>query len=169
MDRLDIGEGNYIKELEEDYEIADQISELQEIVFENESKCEKFKDQFLHYSYLWTQDLSQSLHQFLEQNAEILEDGSKDDPSLEKFEAEISKYKKIEKEIEALPTSGNIGWIQVDAKPLKHSLSSWASKWVYLFTHYLEDKVINSMTELYQFMQSGNEILDKQARLRPPR
>lgn len=59
--RLDIGEGNYIKELEEDYEISDQISELQEFVMNNESTCEAFKGQFIHYSYLWTQDLNQTL------------------------------------------------------------------------------------------------------------
>ena len=52
--------------------------------------------------------------------------------------------------------------MQVDAKPLKSSLSTWASKWVYLFTHYLEDKVINSMTELYAFMDSSTGILGTQ-------
>lgn len=53
------------------------------------------------------------MQEFLKEEGEVLEDRSKDDPTLEKFESEITKYKKIEKEIDALPTSSNIGWIQV--------------------------------------------------------
>ena len=59
--RLDIGEGNYAKELEEDYEISDEISALQELVIGNESTCAAFRQQFLDYSYLWTQDLNSTL------------------------------------------------------------------------------------------------------------
>jgi hypothetical protein len=31
-----------------------------------------------------------------------------------------------------------VGFIKVSVKPLKASLATWASKWVYLFTHYLQ-------------------------------
>lgn len=31
-----------------------------------------------------------------------------------------------------------IGYVKVNAKPLRQALSTWASKWVYLFTHYLQ-------------------------------
>jgi hypothetical protein len=31
-----------------------------------------------------------------------------------------------------------VGFIKVSAKPLKASLATWASKWVYLFTHFLQ-------------------------------
>jgi dynein heavy chain len=41
-------------------------------------------------------------------------------------------------EIQALPSVSNIGWIKVNAKPLKQALATWASKWIYLFTHYLQ-------------------------------
>lgn len=53
------------------------------------------------------------------------------------------------------------GHKQVDAKPLKQALATWASKWVYLFTHYLQEKVVNSVEELYVFMNNTNEVLDK--------
>ena len=59
--RLDVGEGNYVKELEEDYDISDQISELQGLVMSNESSCEEFKQNFLSYGYLWKQDLNETL------------------------------------------------------------------------------------------------------------
>ena len=51
--------------------------------------------------------------EFVEAEGIELEEGTKDDPPLGKFEEQISKYKGIEKEIQALPTSANIGWIKV--------------------------------------------------------
>lgn len=42
---------------------------------------------------------------------------------------------------QALPSSAPLGWIRVDAKPVKQALATWASKWVYLFTQYLQSKV----------------------------
>lgn len=44
-------------------------------------------------------------------------------------------------EVAALPGSAVLGWVRVSAKPLKQALATWASKWVYLFTKYLQDKV----------------------------
>ncbi|CAD7696266.1 unnamed protein product [Ostreobium quekettii] len=160
MKRLDIGEGTYLKELEEDYEVYNEMSCVHEIVLANEAKCNDFKEHYVKYSYLWTKDLPTALKEFVEEEGEQLEDGTKDDPPLAKFEEQIAKYKGIEKEIQALPTNSNLGWIKVDAKPLKQALSTWASKWVYLYTHYLQDKVVNSMGDLYQFMNTTNSTLD---------
>lgn len=44
-------------------------------------------------------------------------------------------------EIAALPSSASLGWLRVSSKPLKQALATWASKWIYLFTKYLQDKV----------------------------
>ena len=43
--------------------------------------------------------------------------------------------------LQALPSSAALGWIKVDARPIKHALATWTSKWVYLFTHHLQAKV----------------------------
>ena len=70
-----------------------------------------------------------------------MEDGSRDDPTLDRFEAEIAKYRAVQEEIQALPTSATIGYIKIDAKPIKQALTTWVTKWIYLFTHYLQIKV----------------------------
>ena len=70
-----------------------------------------------------------------------LEDGTRDDPTLDRFEAEIAKYRAVQEEIQALPTSATIGYIKIDAKPIKQALTTWVTKWIYLFTHYLQIKV----------------------------
>jgi hypothetical protein len=33
-------------------------------------------------------------------------------------------------------------------------------RWVYLYTHYLQEKVVNSISELYAFMDRANTTLD---------
>jgi dynein heavy chain len=47
----------------------------------------------------------------------------------------------IAQEVAALPGCATVGFIKVSAKPLKASLATWASKWIYLFTHYLQVRV----------------------------
>jgi dynein heavy chain len=54
-----------------------------------------------------------------------------------------------------------IGWIKIDAKPIKQALSTWVTKWVFLYTQYLTNKVNHSMTELYEFMMKGEDVLEK--------
>eukprot|EP00201_Polytomella_parva_P017476 CAMPEP_0175071536 /NCGR_PEP_ID=MMETSP0052_2-20121109/19298_1 /TAXON_ID=51329 ORGANISM="Polytomella parva, Strain SAG 63-3" /NCGR_SAMPLE_ID=MMETSP0052_2 /ASSEMBLY_ACC=CAM_ASM_000194 /LENGTH=4543 /DNA_ID=CAMNT_0016338719 /DNA_START=12 /DNA_END=13643 /DNA_ORIENTATION=- len=160
MKRLDIGEGNYAKELEEDYEVYDALNQVMTITLHNESKCEEFKANFEKYDYLWKKDLQISLKEFLDTHGEVLADGTKDDPSLTKFEEQISKFKTIQQEIGSLRDTIVIGYVKISAKPLRQALSTWASKWTYLYTHYLQEKVINSVADLYVFMDSSNGILD---------
>ena len=81
------------------------------------------------------------LQEFLAAEGKQLEDGSRDDPTLDRFEAEIGKYRAVQEEIQALPTSATIGYIKIDAKPIKQALTTWVTKWIYLFTHYLQIKV----------------------------
>lgn len=81
------------------------------------------------------------LQEFLAAEGKQSEDGSRDDPTLDRFEAEIAKYRAVQEEIQALPTSATIGYIKIDAKPIKQALTTWVTKWIYLFTHYLQIKV----------------------------
>jgi hypothetical protein len=66
----------------------------------------------------------------------------------------------MEKSMKVLPATKDIGWVRVDAKPLKKSLEGLVSKWSYLYIKYLQDKVINEMEELYEFMGRANQTLD---------
>ena len=39
----------------------------------------------------------------------------------------------------------DIGWLRVDMRPIKHALSTHASKWIWTFTKYLSDQVCYSL------------------------
>lgn len=47
MKRLDIGEGNYVLELEEDFQLMDAISAVQNVVLANERACVDFKNSYM--------------------------------------------------------------------------------------------------------------------------
>ncbi|MEW5311809.1 MAG: hypothetical protein WDW38_003494 [Sanguina aurantia] len=160
MKRLDIGEGNYNKELEEDFDVYDSLNQVMAITLANEGQCEDFKAQYVKFDYLWKKDLNQALQEFLAAEGRRLSDGTQDDPELAKFEGQIIKYKGVATEINSLPGTMTLGWIKINAKPLRQALSTWASKWVYLFTHFLQDKVVNSIAELYSFMEGSGSTLD---------
>ena len=82
-----------------------------------------------------------SLNEFLESEGKVLSDGSRDDPDLAKFELQIAKYKAIATEIQGLPGLQTMGWVKINAKPLRTALCTWVSKWNNLFTQYLQEKV----------------------------
>ena len=162
MKRLDIGEGDYMKELEEDVNVYGAISELQTVVLTNEASCQAFRGQYLEYEYLYKKDLQEALQEFIEAEAPEQKDGSRGEPPLSAFEAQITKYQAVQEAIASLEQSQTFAWIKVDARPIKRALATWASKWVYLYTNYLSQRVINSMEELYSFMDTSNGMLDNQ-------
>eukprot|EP00898_Chlorokybus_atmophyticus_P007698 jgi/Chlat1/792/Chrsp104S01257 len=152
--------GNYVKELEEDSEICGAFDRIHAVVLDNEKRCAEFKDSYLAFEYLWKRDLQATLNEFLASSGDI----NGGEPPLEAFDAQIAKFKAVQEEITALPASATIGWLRVDAKPIKQALSTWVTKWVFLFTHHLSNKIVVSMDDLYAFMASANQQLDVEVR-----
>lgn len=68
----------------------------------------------------------------------VAETGADIPPSLKDFDEEIQRYKAMEKSMRVLKTRQDIGWVRVDAQPLKKSLESLVSKWSYLYIKYLQ-------------------------------
>lgn len=166
--RLDVSEGNYIKEMSEDYVVGNAVCEVMNIVLANEGKCNKFRGSYEKFAYLWQKDLNATLAEFLEEHGTVDENGIKDEPSLEKFDEEVARYKAVQAEIKELPASKVIGWLKIDAKPLKQALATWVTKWIYLYTQHLSNRVVNSIQELYTFMGAADMTLDMQVKKEEP-
>jgi dynein heavy chain, axonemal len=65
MRRLDVGEGSYSREIEEDYDVLYCVSQLQQAVLNNQDRCDEFAQSFLQYEDLWTMDMNATLTQWL--------------------------------------------------------------------------------------------------------
>lgn len=104
--------------------------QVQLALLETEERCGAFRQQYAKYAHLWEGNMQQALRDFLaastaasggggEGGEGSSSGGSGSGPSLEAFAAEIAKYKALQDEVSALPSSAPIGWIKVDARPIK--------------------------------------------------
>jgi len=92
---------------------------------------EAFRKEYLKYQYLWAQDMKEVFKKFLagedppENHSWDKFEENQTEPTLEAFEKQIVKYKRLEEQVKEMPSSKTIGWLRVDAKQLKaHILKS---------------------------------------------
>jgi dynein heavy chain len=159
LDSID-GEGDYLLDMQMDVAVKHSISQTNKKIDQSQKRCEEFRDQFMSYSYLWTNDIVQTFTQWKEENRQTGEDVLDPDPPLSAFDAEIVKFKNLEAEIRDLPSSKVFGPFRIDAKPIKSSLASWVSKWTYQYQQYLLDKVTNNVANLDEFIKNTDVQLD---------
>lgn len=157
--RLDGREGGYAREVEASPAVQDALRRVRDALAATEARCEGFRAQFAKFESLWRSDMQAALQAFLASGGAD-PDGAPADPPLERFEEEIGRYRAMQDEVQALPSSAPVGWIKLDARPIKQALMTWASKWIYLYTHHLQSKVVGSLEEAYAFMQHANDTLD---------
>ena len=87
-------------------------------------------------------NLCASLQQeFLDAEGVLREDGARDAPTLPSFETRIARYRGLQEEVQALPAQASLGFIRADARPLRSAINTWISKWTFLFTRCLQDRV----------------------------
>jgi dynein heavy chain len=111
-----------------------------------------YKDKFEQYSYLWTENRSEYMKQFLQvkenEDGEVVESTESQPIQLEKFESEIRKFEGIHKTVMAVdPDVLFHHWFKVDARPIKQSLNLVVKKWSYTLTKHLSDDVVGSLSK----------------------
>ena len=79
---------------------------------------------------------------------------------LGKFDEKIRHYLIVQNEISDLKAIYDIDFVKVNAQPIKQAISTWATKWLYLFSSYLQTQLGTKLSELYSFMKNVNSGLD---------
>ena len=77
----------------------------------------------------------------MEREGVLAEDGTRDVPSLDKFEAQIAEVHAVEADVQAMPSVIIEGLLHITTQPLKQSLVVLVSKWIYLYTQSLQQRV----------------------------
>jgi len=162
VNRLDSieGEGDYLMDLQMDIAVKHSLSQVNRKIEQSQKKCEAFRDNFMTYSYLWTDDIVKTFNTWKEENKQTGEDIVDSDPPLAAFDAQIVKFKALEAEIREMSSTKVFGPFRIDAKPIKSSLGSWVSKWTYQYQQYLLDKVTNNVASLDEFVRNTDTQLD---------
>lgn len=185
--RLDTGEGTYVKEMREHPQIQSLLADVTGNLGVMNERCEEYRQRFADYEYLWTSDLSAIFAEFLE-TAFLCEEGAEDDdeeradeeaakeeaaeddgkakedPKLDlaKFDERIKHFLAVQGEIGDIKASCDLCFLRVNSQPIKQALSTWVTKWVYMYTQYLYDHVTLKLTTLNAFMVTVNAGLDEE-------
>lgn len=131
--------------------------------------CNDFRDRFRAYEYLWTTDLQAMFADFLAGAVlEVTQEGEDGEAiklqmlDLDKFDERIRHFRRVQDEIREMKNHTDITFLRVNAQPIKQALSTWVTKWVYMFTQHLQEEVVSKLRSLRQFMADVDEGLDSE-------
>lgn len=163
--RMDGVEGTYLKEMRENEEVQKILTQIEASLKHNEDQCMTYRKAFTIYEYLWTTDLTRMFADFLQQATTTCENtgASTIRPSmldLQKFDEKILHYLTLQSNISESKHSVDICFVRINSQPIKQALSTWVTKWVYMFTQYLHDRVVGDLSDLAEFMKTVNKGLD---------
>jgi len=75
---------------------------------------------------------------------------------LDKFEEKILYYREIANEIGEKKSPVEIGWLKVNAQPIKVALNTWVQRWIQTYTSYLYNDVTRKLSQLESLMNEVN-------------
>nr|KAF6455670.1 dynein axonemal heavy chain 17 [Rousettus aegyptiacus] len=169
--RLAKGRLNYKSDLEDMTDLIEMREEMSSIVVSAMKEAEEYQDSFERYSYLWTDDLQESMRTFLtygraltpedlEMHAE--EAIPKAPPTLAQFQQQIDSYERLYEEVSKCEnTKVFSGWLQCDCRPFKQALLSTIKRWSFMFKRHLSNHVVSSLDDLEAFMNVARTGLKK--------
>lgn len=134
----------------------------------------EFCDNFQSYSYIWLDNRSIYLNQFLSYSRQLTNEemdwiNIKDPaapkvnpPKIEQFREQIDHFETLYNEVEQMQTEHVFNsWFKVDVKPFKQALLNTIRKWGNMFKDHLVQTVTSSLTDLGQFIRSADEGLQQ--------
>ncbi|KAK6632535.1 hypothetical protein RUM43_013303 [Polyplax serrata] len=136
----------------------------------------RYSENFQEYSYLWLDDKQECLSIFLRYGRMLTKEeqevvaymgdvtalGLPDKPPVTNdFKQIIDKYNNLYKELDAKLDTKKIFqyWFQVDCKPFKNALLNTICKWANLFKNHLYNYVLDSISELEEFIIESDAVL----------
>ncbi|KAL0966379.1 hypothetical protein UPYG_G00294600 [Umbra pygmaea] len=135
------------------------------------SKAMEYQESFASYCYLWTDDRSEFMRQFLlyghvlsTEEAELYADYelTKNPPTLDNFKEQISLFESLYVAVSKLEDRRLFcGWLQLDLKPFKVSLMNVIKRWSWMFKEHLLNHVNQSVRDLAWFVQDTATGLSK--------
>jgi len=75
---------------------------------------------------------------------------------LERFEERILYYREIANDIADKKSPVEIGWLKVNAQPIKVALNTWVQRWIQTYTSYLYNDVTRKLSQLEALMKEVN-------------
>ncbi|KAJ8011706.1 hypothetical protein DPEC_G00061030 [Dallia pectoralis] len=135
------------------------------------SKVREYQGSFASYRYLWTDDRSEFMRQFLlyghvlsTEEAELYADYelTKNPPTLDHFKEQISLFESLYVRVSNMEDRRVFcSWIQLDIKPFILALMNVIKRWSWMFKEHLLNHVNQSVSDLALFVQDTATGLSK--------
>uniref|UniRef100_UPI00398EA260 dynein axonemal heavy chain 11-like isoform X1 n=2 Tax=Pristiophorus japonicus TaxID=55135 RepID=UPI00398EA260 len=162
---------NYQNDMEDILDLSEIRQEIMERVTEIISKAIEYRNSFDTYSYLWVDDRTEFMKQFLLYShvltAEEIETHAEEGvpecpPTTEQFKEQIDIYENLYIQISKFE-DGRVfeSWLRVDIKPFKMALLNTIKKWSWMFKEHLMRYVTDSLSELEEFIKITDKGLKK--------
>ncbi|XP_071376580.1 dynein axonemal heavy chain 11 [Centroberyx affinis] len=127
------------------------------------AKVREYQGSFASYRYLWTDDRSEFMRQFLlyghvlsTEEAELYADYElkKNPPTLDNFKEQINLFESLYMRVSKMEDRRVFcGWLQLDIRPFKHTLMNVIKRWSWMFKEHLLNHVNQSVRDLSSFVQ----------------
>ncbi|XP_075070448.1 dynein axonemal heavy chain 11 [Mixophyes fleayi] len=165
------GADNYQTDLDEMTDLSQLRHEIMDKVNVVIDKVLDYRSTYDSYSYLWTDDRSEFMRQFLlyghvltsEEIEAHVDDGVPESPpSIEQFKEQIDIYENLYTEIfSSDDTKIFESWFRLDLKPFKTSMLVTIRKWSWMFKEHLLRFVIDSLNDLEEFIKETDSGLQQ--------
>eukprot|EP00931_Biecheleriopsis_adriatica_P036383 TRINITY_DN2095_c0_g1_i5.p1 TRINITY_DN2095_c0_g1~~TRINITY_DN2095_c0_g1_i5.p1 ORF type:complete len:4649 (-),score=1173.32 TRINITY_DN2095_c0_g1_i5:61-14007(-) len=158
MQRLDTGNGDYLNEIREHFQMQCLLALVSELIDNTELKCMDYRETFMQHSYLWTESVDKAFEKFLNEDSQDLVEGFEEEglsfreimerikvdigrpvPKLEKFDQKIQFFKKMKEDLSNMKTPVDIHWLRVHAQPVKLALVGFARTWEEKYVDYIKN------------------------------
>lgn len=190
MTRMD--GSHYVGDLKKNEGIVRYISNLKKHLDWNQKECESCRQEYIKFEFLWKTDRNVEFNKFLaaaiaEANREEGDEEKKEDKKpekegeeeeqevhdheelsgdeilpLNKFEEKILFYKELQVEIAEKATPVEIGWLKVNAQPIKQALTTWVTRWIHTYTSFLYNDVTRKLNQLESMMNDVSAGLQQE-------
>ncbi|ETE64168.1 Dynein heavy chain 11, axonemal, partial [Ophiophagus hannah] len=135
---------HYQNDMDDISELSSTREKIMNRVADVITEAMNFKNSLDCYAYLWVDDRSEFMKQFL-------------------FYGRIDIYENLYNQMSKLEDFRIFeGWLKVDLKPFKHSFLNVIKKWSWMFKEYLVKFVTDSLADLEEFIKMTNLGLQKQ-------
>jgi len=156
-------EDDYQDELRAHEDTQALIGQFKQMIAKNKEFAEEHKKLYEKFQDLYAKDRAKEFKAFLKADGINRSDkGDQEDhqvddfgelPNLEAFAKKIGHFKEVNNQIDNTKTPCQVGWLRIDASPLKQALTTWCSKWSHTFTSYLDNQIVAKVENLANFME----------------
>ncbi|KAG8573239.1 hypothetical protein GDO81_012334 [Engystomops pustulosus] len=165
------GEDSYQNDLDEMSDLSSIRQGIMDKISIVISKVIDFRSTYDSYSYLWTDDRSEFMRQFLlyghvltsEEIESHVDDGVPENPpTIEQFKEQIDIYENLYTQMfSSEDTKVFESWFRLDLKPFKMSLLLIIRKWSWMLKEHLLRFVVDSLSDLEEFIKVTDAGLQK--------